>query len=237
MLQHAVRSPRIEKHDGVWVVRDDLLPGGTKSRIFRALMMSRAESEFVYASPGVGLAQVALAVAAYHTCRQATIFVAKRATYSHRTKQAADFGARIIEVSPGYLNVVQARARAYAEERGAYMVPFGGAGVGAAAITEAARGIAAAPKHVWCAAGSGTVARALQEAWPEASIHAVQVGKPVALAAPAVKVVSPYAYAEACRSQPPFTADRYYEAKAWELLARSERPTAEILFWNVAGAD
>lgn len=110
MLSHAARSAQVEKHEGVWVVRDDRLPGGTKSRIFKRLMDLKTEAEFVYAGPAIGLAQVALAVAAYQACRQATIFVAKRAEQSFRTKQAHNFGARVIEVAPGYLNVVQARA-------------------------------------------------------------------------------------------------------------------------------
>ncbi|WP_075640399.1 hypothetical protein [Rhizobium oryziradicis] len=54
------RSSRLEKHNGVWVVRDDILIGGIKTHIFMALMHARDEAEFVYASPADGLAQVAL---------------------------------------------------------------------------------------------------------------------------------------------------------------------------------
>lgn len=56
-----------------------------------------------------GLAQVALSVAAYQACKQATIFVEKRSSRSPRTIEAASYGARGIEVEPGYLNGVQAR--------------------------------------------------------------------------------------------------------------------------------
>ena len=46
----------IEKHENIWVVRDDLLPGGTKRRfLYRYLQSQSHVSEWVYASPRVGL--------------------------------------------------------------------------------------------------------------------------------------------------------------------------------------
>lgn len=161
--------------------------------------------------------------------------MSKRAEQSPRTKEAASFGARIVEVAPGYLNVVQARAKAHAAERNAFVVPFGGAGY-ASAITEAARDLDIAPASVWCAAGSGTLASALAEAWPDASLEAVEVGKSCILPATATKHVSRYPYSHSCRAQVPFSADRYYEAKAWEVLAQQPPARGDRLFWNVAGA-
>lgn len=236
MLNPVLSSPRIEKHEGVWVVRDDILPGGTKARLFVAMMQARAESEFVYASPSVGLAQVALAVAAYQACRQATIFVAKRAKHSPRTIEAQNYGARIVEVSPGYLNVVQARAREYAAERGAHLIPFGGGFDHASAVTSAALALEIEPVEVWCAAGSGTLARALKRAWPQAKLNVVEVGKPTGLTDGFVHHTTRYAYHQQCKTNAPFPADYYYEAKAWEVMngQRSQTRT-DTLFWNVAG--
>ncbi|NSZ48434.1 PLP-dependent lyase/thiolase [Agrobacterium vitis] len=232
-----MRSPRLEKHNGVWVVRDDILAGGTKTRIFMALMRARDEAEFVYASPANGLAQVALSVAAYQVCKQATIFVAKRSTWSPRTVEAASYGARIIEVEPGYLTVVQARAREYAASREAFMVPFGGSGEFSSVITDAAAALQIDPSEVWCAAGSGTLARALKQAWPSAKLHAVQVGKACALSDDITRHRSDYAYHRACRFPVPFSSDRFYEAKAWEILSREQwRRVGDVVFWNVAGA-
>lgn len=236
MSNHVLRSPRLEKHDGIWVVRDDVLAGGTKARIFSRLMRARPESEFVYAGPANGLAQVALAVAAYQACKQATIFVAKRGRQSARTAEAASYGARIIEVQPGYLSVVQARARTHAEDRGAYLVPFGGAGEYASAISDAARLIDVAPDEVWCAAGSGTLARALRAGWPDARMNVVEVGKECDLGDSFVKHPTAYPYERACRASVPFSADRFYEAKAWEVLRQKAVSGRDIVFWNVAGA-
>ena len=38
---------------------------------------------------------------------------------------AKRLGAKIVPVSPGYLNVVQARAREYSHQTGALLAPFG----------------------------------------------------------------------------------------------------------------
>ena len=70
----------------------------------------RERYEVVYASPAEGGAQTALATVASQLGKRATIFVAKRKQPHPRTLMATRLGAQIMQVSPGYLNVVQARA-------------------------------------------------------------------------------------------------------------------------------
>jgi hypothetical protein len=108
-------TPIVVEHDGVLVVRDDLFPGGTKAR-FLGLLFNGAE-EVVYASPAEGGAQGALATVARNLGKRATIFVARRAKPHARTLQVAKLGAKIVHVAPGYLSVVQARAREYCPNR------------------------------------------------------------------------------------------------------------------------
>ena len=166
----------LREHSGISVVRDDLLPGGTKRRLLHgALLPGR---EYVYASRAYGLAQLALAIEAAEVGAKATIFVAKRKHLHRRTLAAHKAGAKVVQVKFGRLTNVQAKARAYAAKVGAALVPFGGAGH-EARITEAAAGLALDPAHVWCVAGSGTLARGLRAAWPSASFHVVQVGNGV----------------------------------------------------------
>lgn len=232
-MSNLVRSlPRIENHNGVAVVRDDCLPGGTKTRLFHELMRSNEAIEFVYASPAQGMAQVALAVSAYHCCKQATVFVVGRRERAPRTCLAEAFGARIVEVAPGYLNVIQARAKAYAAERGAFYIDFGGGNLPTEGISQAAAALDINPSDVWCAAGSGTLARALKRAWPKATIHAVAVGKTLNLDQGFNVIRSPYRYEQHCSDAAPFPTDPIYEAKAWEMLRLGREGTT--LFWNVA---
>ncbi len=231
-----LNCPEVEIIDGVTVVRDDLTPGGSKTRVFMAVMKGSPASEFVYAGPAFGAAQEALAIAAYRTGKQATVFVARRKEHHQRTVAAYNYGARIVEISPGYLNVVRARAKRYAQERGAVMVPFGAAVPEAREIRAAATRLSLSPKSVWCSGGSGTLASKLREAWPYARINVVQVGRSLTLMENDLLRIhqSPYRYDQKARRGPSFTSDPHYEAKAWEMMMEQEKDLSGALFWNVA---
>jgi hypothetical protein len=230
-----MKAPAVQSHDSVSVIRDDLFPGGTKAR-FIPILFAQAD-EIVYASPAEGGAQTALAEVARQSGKRATIFVAKRATPHARSLMAKALGAKVIQVEPGYLSVVQARAKAYAAARGALLAPFGlDMPQAVPAIAEAARQTGLEPDEVWCAGGSGVLARGLKAAWPDAGLHVVQVGRkldPAALGAARI-YVHRLKFGDACRSRPPFPSDPHYDAKAWEIL-RDAPHTGHVVFWNVTG--
>jgi hypothetical protein len=110
-------APIIQEIDNVLFVRDDLLSGGTKRRALPVLMKS--SREYVYASPVYGYAQVALAHVTHEAGKRATVFCAKRNIRHARTLEAQAAGARIIEVTCGYISVLKARARQYCAITGA----------------------------------------------------------------------------------------------------------------------
>jgi hypothetical protein len=229
-------APVIIEHEGVLVVRDDLFPGGTKAR-FLGVLFNGAE-EVVYASPAEGGAQVALATVARSVSKRVTIFVARRAKPHPRTIEASNLGAKIVSIAPGYLSVVQSRAREYCAQTGARLMPFGGdmpEAVGV--IAAAARATGIKPDEVWCASGSGVLARGLAAAWPNARRHAVQVGRTLTQrdVAGAAIHVHPAPFGREARNRPPFPSDAGYEAKAWELMM-SRKGRGRVVFWNVAGA-
>ena len=144
-----------------------------------------------------------------------------------------------MQVSPGYLTVVQARAREYCAASGARLVPFGADLPEAIAlIAEAARSTGLDPDEVWCASGSGVLARGLAAAWPRAERHAVQVGRELSPADVAGARVHVYprgfdvASADAC----PFPSDPHYDRKAWAVCRAAMRPASRrVVFWNVTG--
>jgi hypothetical protein len=222
-------------HGGVAVVRDDLFPGGTKARFLTALFADA--DEVVYASPAEGGAQTALAAAAAAVGKRATIFVAKRATPHPRAFMAKRLGAQVLQVRPGYLSVVQARARAYCEATGAKLAPFGvDMHEALETIAAAARSTGEQPDEVWCASGSGVLMRALSLAWPGARRHAVQIGRALTSTdvAGATIHVHPRKFEQPAASQPPFPSDPHYDAKAWEVCQERKGP-GRVLFWNVTG--
>lgn len=228
------KAPIVVRHDGVYVVRDDLYPGGTKARFIP--MLFEGADEVVYASPCQGGAQVALACVARDLGKRCTIFVARRGTLHPRTMEVKELGAKVVQVDGGYLNVVQARARAYCHTTGARLSPFGmDLPEAIEVIAQDARMIDLEPDEVWSAAASGTLARALALAFPRARRHAVQVGRVLQPKDTDNAIVHiyprPYEW-RPLHSVAPFPADPHYELKAWD-ICRSMHGRGRVLFWNV----
>lgn len=227
--------PVVIQHDGIHVVRDDLAGGGTKAR-FMVKLFAQAD-EIVYATPAEGGAQSALAWAARATGKRATLFVAKRAEPHPRALMAKALGATVYQVRPGYLTVVRKRALDYCAATGAMHAPFGlNTPEAIATIADAARSTGLDPDEVWCASGSGVLARSLAQAFPRARRHVVQVGRKLTPqdVAGATIHVHRLDFGQACRVQPPFPSDPHYDAKAWE-IAKARRGAGLVLFWNVTG--
>lgn len=233
-----LREPFLEQRGSILVVRDDLIPGGSKTRAIPALLEAIAPwgGDVVYASPASGYAQVALAVACKGTLWRPVIFTAKRKVWHARTLEALSIGADVIGVPAGYLNVVRARARDYcAALPGRTLLPFGlDHPVFLEAMAEVARGLEIAPPEVWSVAGSGALTRSLQLAWPDARFYAVRVGtKPNAGRAEVFQHGLPFEKDAPLIERPPFPSCLNYDAKAWAWVSTLAKPGA--LFWNVAG--
>jgi len=229
-------DPIVEIHDGILVVRDDMLPGGTKLRYLLSLF--DAHDEVVYASPVFGGAQLALAQAAKMTGKQATLFVAKRKVMHPRTASAAAVGARIIEVPHGYLSNVQSRAKMYCQVSGAHYLPFGGDGEAAVdAIAQAARTVwndVGPFDEVWSAMGSGVLQRGLQRGMPQVKrFYGIMVGGETKNPGIATAIPAGMPFEKAFKPKPPFPSDPFYDAKAWAACVRASGESA--LFWNVLG--
>lgn len=223
-------EPVLQTIEGIQVVRDDLIAGGTKRRVIPRLLTG--SNEFVYASPAYGYAQVALA----HTCTelglQATIFTAKRQQLHARTLEAKRAGAKIVMVSTGYLSNVQAKAKGYCTASGAALLPFGlDVPLVRDGIAEVARGLGLNPTRVFTVAGSGTLTRALQQAWPNAEFFAIQVGRTPEIGR-AKLLIAPEKFEDDAKLLPPFPSCSNYDAKAWRFIKQHAIPGA--LFWNVA---
>lgn len=218
------------------VVRDDLMPGGTKARAL-SVLFDMEHREYVYASPVQGYAQVALAHCAKAAGCYAHIFCAARKQRHARTEEAYALGAAVDELRPGYLSQVQAAAKAYvAATPGAKLLPFGLDDEAflealAAVGRQVARRLYVQPSEVWSVAGSGVLSRALQRVWPEAEFHAVQIGHTPNVGR-AILHRAPERFEDDAKLPPPFPSCSNYDAKAWRFIADQAKPDA--LFWNVA---
>ena len=232
--------PVIERHGAIDVLRDDLLDGGTKMR-FLPFLVAGAD-EVVFGGPFCGGAPLALSVIAREGGPRATLFYAKRKALHPRQVRALRNGATIYQVPHGYMSNVQAKARAYAAAHGALFLPLGfdvpAAEEPLAEMIAGVRRRLGTPAQVWCAAGSGMLARNLARGFPGSAIHAVGVGlrsRHDAQAFPANVILTEAGmpFAKECRAWAPFPCDPNYDRKAWTAAALSARGTA--LFWNVMG--
>lgn len=225
-------EPVIEKHDGIVVVRDDLIAGGTKVRALPVLFTGA--EEYAYASPVYGYAQIALAHCAARLGKKSIVFCARRKVQHARTMEAYYAGANVFQVSCGYMSVVKKRAQDYCRETGAKLLPFGldDPRFIAELSAVAARSLRGRePQEIWCAAGSGVLCRALERAFPKASVNAVRVGaEPIVDRA---KVwLAPERFEQEAQERPPFPSCSNYDAKVWRFIKRNA--TEGALFWNVA---
>ena len=226
----------IKEHDGIQVVRDDLLNGGTKRRAFNYYVASLPEvKEFVYASPRQGYAQLSLAYSCRDMGRKCTVTVPKGERY-WLTNEAERIGANVIEVPMGYLTNIQSKARVYCEKNNAHLIPFGGDHpiiIEAMKTTALILGIN--PKEVWTVMSSGVLSRGLQLAWPDAKIYGVQIGHNTTKheMGRAECFRSKYKFQQECKKdeRPPFPSSLTYDSKAWTFI--KEHATEGALFWNV----
>jgi hypothetical protein len=231
-------KPIIVNHDGINVVRDDLLDGGTKRRAFNVFVESFPDvQEWVYASPREGYAQLSLAYACHDLGKRATVTVPK-GKHTWLTDEAIRLGCNIIEVPMGYLTNIQAKARYYVEQtNGSRLIPFGG---DHPIIIEAMRDAALSldiepPKEVWTVMSSGVLSRGLQLAWPDAKVYGVRIGHNTTERerGRAETFISKYKFNQNCKEveRPPFPSSLTYDSKAWSFI--KERASEGALFWNV----
>jgi len=230
-----IQPPVVEKIEGIHVVRDDFIKGGTKRSFADQLILGN--TEVVYASPAYGGAQIAIAHAAAELGVQATIFCAKRNKPHPRTLEAYKAGARIVQIPHGYLSNVKAKASAYCQKTGATLLPFGlETSTAFSAIAQRAKQAQEQIDRidqVWCVGGSGVLCRGLQRGIKASSFHVVQIGRELKSndVGRAKIYVHPLDFSENAKVNPPFPSCSNYDAKAWEYVKKYS--SGKVLFWNV----
>jgi 1-aminocyclopropane-1-carboxylate deaminase/D-cysteine desulfhydrase-like pyridoxal-dependent ACC family enzyme len=235
---------KIENHDGIFVLRDDLLPGGTKSILLEQLDRENPNiTEFVYASPVYGGFQIALAS---YFGKEATIFCAQRQDRHPNTIKAKKLGAKLKEVYPGYLSVVERRAKDYCEKRKHCMLLEFGAQTDknidliAERCMQVLKKMKTPPDEIWVAVGSGTIVQGILKAVKEYNkkikVVGVLVGKDFKKKDPNLKLIRyPKEFDEESKFEAAFPSMPNYDLKAFEICFKSHQknPSKTVLFWNV----
>lgn len=225
---------RLERHEGIVVLRDDLLPGGTKSILLKHVLDPNIK-EYVYASPVYGGFQIALS---QYVGKRATIFCAKRSLKHPNTITCLKAGAKVIEVPYGYLSVIQARAREYSLLTGAQLIPFGAkfpnsVEILSKRVKQIIIKLGREPKEIFCAVGSGLLFESILKATSKCRVVGVQIGANyLTLNKRGEILIYPKKFEFPSTIVAPFPSMPNYDLKAWEtcLLRRSSN---DVLFWNV----
>ena len=253
---------KYENQNGIYVLRDDLLPGGTKSILIDSLVhVCDNVNELVYASPCYGGFQIALSIFCKNNNKKATIFCAKRKIRHPNTETCVQNGANFVEVPYGYLSVVEKHAREYVREREpgvTLKIAFGANSPESINIiaSRAKRVIerfytiyGTPPDEIWCAVGSGTLISGIIQACNEMQgtasplkIYGVQVGKEFKCSnSPNVTIIvypKPFEYASKLEAN--FPSMPNYDLKAFETCIKYNKnndmntnKNKKVLFWNV----
>ncbi len=236
-------EPVLKKYEHITVLRDDLLPAGSKSRFLDRLIGGTISvKEWVYgSSPRVGYGQVSLAYVSSKWKKKSTMFLAEANELHPNSLKAKKFGAKIIQVPMGFMTVCEARAREYvAKDPLRKLVPFGLADDTVyGSIIKVARSLDFVPDEVWTVAGSGVLNRGLQLAWPKAKCFMVSVGHTLSKEeiGRAKMIKHPLKFAQKCKpdNRPPFPSVLEYDSKAWQYVLENSNKRKKVLFWNVAG--
>ena len=255
-----VELDRISTQRGpLWVVRDDLLAGGTKQRAaipYVVQKLAQGHDELVYASPFAGYEQVALAIACKAVgvrCRlycESVPWVSRFKLAAHAyTELAAAHGATVELVSD--LAAAENRAVYYSVVRPrCTKVPFGFDCLEfrTALVTELRRmmpgiqlELRSALQRIWVTVASGTLLRALRQAIPpQVELRGLDIGvlppddaRLTGLAKlPRTSIERvPEQFAEPAQFPPPIPSNKHYDAKAWRFLVG--RAAARDLWWNI----
>ena len=218
------------------IVRDDLLLGGSKGIIAEYIIKNNNSDIFVYASPVYGGFQIALSIMCQKYNKKCVIVCAKHTNKHPNTLLCESYGAEIMEIFPGYLSVIQKRARDYSCENNAFNINFGCFSPIYISLLSSRVKTFKEPDEIWCVVGSGTLVSAILEGTEKCKVFGIVVGKKCDIKHQRLSLIyydKPFEYET--KFMTPFPSMKNYDAKAYEVLIRERgvAPKQNILFWNV----
>jgi hypothetical protein len=227
-------DPIVKVHDGIRVVRDDMV-AGTKTRAADLLLSKIQADRFVYVQPRTGLAGVSLLHAAKIHKRDVTLFMPSSKRISLHQACCIEQGATPMFERIAAMPNLNKIAKEWSDDNKAFFIPLGlRHELATAAIVTAASTIPE-PDEVYVAISTGVLTRSLQIAWPNAKFTAVAVARNLKAgeAGHATVISEPLEFQQAEKPEnlPPFPCVETYDGKVWKFIPKNTG--RNILFWNV----
>lgn len=227
-------EPVIKIHDGIRVVRDDLIIG-SKVRGGDLLISRTPHDTIVYSQPRVGLAGVSILDVAKRHNKNVVLFMPAAKRISHHQACCIERGAIPIFKRIAAMPVLNSSAMKWAEDNKSFFVPLGlRHELVTAGIVKIASKIPE-PEEVYVAISTGVLSRALQIAWPNAKFTCVAVSRNLKAGelgrADVISEPKPFNISETADNCPPFPTVSTYDAKVWKYIPKNTQ--RDILMWNV----
>lgn len=236
--------PVLKVHDGIVVVRDDLI-NGSKCRFADLLVQSIKEDTLVYVQPRVGLAGISILNIAKRYGKKVVLFMPSSKTISHHQACCIERGAipkfRRIAAMPN-LNII---AKEWAEKNNAKFIPLGlKHELVVACAAKVARNIICdkdedQPDVCFVATSTGVLVRGLQIGWPKTTFYSVCVARNMKSGelGRAIPITEPLEFAQSEKKEniPPFPTVKTYDAKVFKYAKeyKEQNPNAKVWMWNV----
>lgn len=234
-------APVVKQIHGFNVVDESQLGVGSKSRFGELLISSVNNEEIVYVQPRYGFAGVSLT-------RLCNLYNKKLTLFMPACKQISDHQAYCIErgCKPMFHRIaampnLNRLAKQYADEVGAFFVPFGlKHPLVTAMIVKTCEELRSTHGDIrgaiWCAISTGVLARGLQIGFPNSRMVAVAVARN--LKAGEVGTAEVLSYHRRFDQPADVVTDLFdsasnYDAKAFDYML--EKANTGDWFWNVAG--
>lgn len=231
-------DPVVRLHEGIRVVRDDLIIG-TKARAGDVYVSKSNADRFVYCQPRTGLAGVSILDVAKRRDRKVTLFMPSSKRISQHQACCVERGADVVFERIAAMPNLNKYAKEWAQENDADFIPLGlrhplaTAGIINAAVT------IPEPEVVFVAVSTGVLSRALQIAWPNAKFYGVCVARNLQVGERGeMELFShplPFQTPEKPENLPPFPSVPTYDGKVWSFAKayKEQHPDKDVLMWNV----
>lgn len=227
-------DPVVIEHEGVRVVRDDLIVG-TKTRAGDLLASKTNHHTIVYSQPRTGLAGVSILDVAKHHNKNVVLFMPASKTVSLHQACCIEQGANVHFKRIAAMPILNKYASEWADENDGFFVPLGlKHELATAGIVHAASTIDP-PDEVYVAISTGVLSRALQIAWPKAKFTCIAVARNLKAGelgrASVISEPLPFTTPEKQANLPPFPTVATYDGKVWKYIPKNTG--RNILMWNV----
>lgn len=223
--------PVLERHDRFWVVRDDVVPGGTKQIVLRKVLPELNETHFVYTASVFGKGGPALAFACAELGFKCTLFIAKSTVTVPWIEEVKALGTRLIWTDLMPVVEIEQMAWQYALQNDAFCLPLGFSSEQFHThLVEYARLLPFKPTEIWCPIVSGTMAHGLESAFPDAKLNGVSVVKHHEYRGFGEVYRAPEKFVRGAAIAPPYPSWTYSDAKVWRFAKKFGIDDAVI--WN-----